>query len=70
MIQDQIRVANSLGINQFVLGLNHTGDSARRYDNAMSMFGSSDRLWLYNMPTFDSASLEFITDCAENLQVM
>jgi dihydrodipicolinate synthase/N-acetylneuraminate lyase len=69
MIQNQIRMAHSLGIDQFVLGLNHTGDNQKRFDDAMSMVGSADRLWLYNMPTFDPASLEFITRCAEDLRV-
>lgn len=69
MIQDQIRIAHSLGIEQFVLGLNHTGENQRRFDTTVSMFGSDDQVWLYNVPTFDPASLEFIHQCAQNLQV-
>lgn len=69
MIQHQIRVAHSLGIDQFVLGLNHTGDNQRRFSNAMSWLGASNKLWLYNMPTFDPESLEFIARCAEDMRV-
>lgn len=69
MIQKQVRIAHELGIEEFVLGLNHTGDNQRRFDNAMSLLGGTERLWLYNMPTFDPAPLEFITQCAEDLRV-
>lgn len=69
MIQDQIRTAHELGIEEFVLGLNHIGDNQRRFDKAISMFSGTESLWLYNMPTFEPASLEFITRCAGNLQV-
>jgi dihydrodipicolinate synthase/N-acetylneuraminate lyase len=69
MIQNQIRIAHELGIEEFVLGLNHTGDNQRRFDNAKGVFGSSERLWLYNMPTCEPASLDFIARCAEDLQV-
>lgn len=69
MIQNQVRIAHGLWIEEFVLGLNHTGDNQTRYDNAKSMFGAKERVWLYNMPTFEPASLDFITRCAENFQV-
>jgi dihydrodipicolinate synthase/N-acetylneuraminate lyase len=69
MIQNQVRIAHELWIEEFVLGLNHTGDNQIRYDNAKSIFGSSDRLWLYNMPTFDPANLDFITCSAEDMRV-
>jgi dihydrodipicolinate synthase/N-acetylneuraminate lyase len=69
MIQNQIRIAHELWIEEFVLGLNHTGDNQTRYDNIKAVFGSRERLWLYNMPTFEPASLDFLTRSAENLQV-
>jgi hypothetical protein len=69
MIQNQVRIAHELGIEEFVLGLNHTGDNQNRFDNSMSLFGSTERIWLYNMPTFDPASLEFIAQCAKDLRV-
>lgn len=69
MIQNQIRIAHGLGIDEFVLGLNHTGNNQSRFDSARSMFGTTDRLWLYNMPTFDPASLDFVNRCAEDMRV-
>lgn len=47
-------------ITEFVLGLNHIGDNQRRLEQALGLFGMQDRLWLYNMPTFQPASLSFI----------
>lgn len=58
------------GIYDYVLGLNHTGDNQTRFDNTISVFGSSDRLWLYNMPTFQPASLAFIEKCMHDQRVV
>lgn len=69
MIREQIRIAHELGIQRFVLGLNHTGDNQRRFENAKGTFGSKDELWLYNLPMFDPASLEFIKQCAQDERV-
>ncbi len=69
MIKDQIRIAHQLGIEEFVLGLNHTGENQRRFDSTLSTFGTTDKLWLYNMPTFDPASLDFVSFCAEDKRV-
>lgn len=69
MIQNQVRIAHELGIEEFVLGLNHTGNNENRFEKTRQIFGSTDQLWLYNMPTFEPASLEFIAQCAQNLQV-
>jgi hypothetical protein len=69
MIQSQVRIAHELGIEEFVLGLNHTGDNQNRFDNVMSLFGSTERIWLYNMPTFDPQSLGFIEKCMGDMRV-
>lgn len=69
MIQDQIRIAHRLGIKQFVLGLNHTGENQRRFDNTIGTFATNDEVWLYNMPTFDPAPLEFVRECTKNNHV-
>lgn len=69
MIQSQVRIAHGLGIEEFVLGFNHMGDNQNRFENAMSLFGSTERIWLYNMPTFDPQSLGFIEKCMGDMRV-
>lgn len=70
MVRDQAIAAYNSWISETVLGLNHTGDNQTRFDNATSVFGTADRLWLYNMPTFQPASLAFIEKCMQDWRVV
>ncbi len=70
MVRDQAIAAYNSWISETVLGLNHTGDNQTRFDNATSVFGTAERLWLYNMPTFQPASLAFIEKCMQDWRVV
>lgn len=68
MVRDQVIACP--WITEFVLGLNHIGDNQRRLEQALGLFGMQDRLWLYNMPTFQPASLGFIEKCMQDWRVV
>lgn len=70
MVRGQVLAAQVLWISEFVLGLNHTGDNQRRFDYSMSVSGSKDRWYIYNLPTFPTASLKFIERCGEDMRVL
>lgn len=69
MIREQVAVAHGLSCNEFVLGLNHLGDNQQRYNILRSALGTNDKIWLYNMPTFPPASLDFIRSCMSDIRV-
>lgn len=70
MVRDQAIAAYNSWIPETVLGLNHTWDNLTRFHNAMSVFGSHERLWLDNTPTFQPASLAFIDKCMQDCRVV
>lgn len=69
MIAKQIEVAQALWARNFVLWLNHTGDNRKRFREAMAALDLESSLWLYNMPTFTSANLDFIRECMNHPRV-
>jgi len=69
MMREQVSIADELGCDKFVLGLNHLGENRGRFDMLMRALGTWDKVWLYNMPTFEPASLEFIKECMEDGRV-
>lgn len=69
MVAKQIEEAQALGARKFVLWLNHTGDNRKRFREAMAALDSESSIWLYNMPTFKPADLDFIRECMKDSRV-
>lgn len=69
MVAKQIEEAQALWARNFVLWLNHTGDNRKRFREAMAALDSKSSIWLYNMPTFKPADLDFIRECMKDSRV-